>query len=124
MMHIKTVFSKNLKKYRKKAKLTQEKLAEMCNTDYRYIGQLEIGTRSPSLEFVGKIADALNIAPFLLFLEENDSFPYPLSPHEEMLKAYEMLAKNMENVVCEAVEKAFTKQYQVAKKDKRDSGKK
>ena len=123
-MHIKTVFSKNLKKYRKKAKLTQEKLAEMCNTDYRYIGQLEIGTRSPSLEFIGKIADALNIAPFLLFLDANDNFPDLLSPSEEMLKAYEMLTKNIENVIGDAVAKAVSEQYQDINKDQRDAGKK
>ena len=123
-MQIRTVFSGNLKKYRKKAKLTQEKLAEMCDTDYRYIGQLEIGTRSPSLEFVGKIADALNIAPFLLFFSENDNNLYPLSPPEEMERAYEEVAKNIGQIVCDAVEKAFTKQYQADKKDQRDTGKK
>ncbi|MDR0475933.1 MAG: helix-turn-helix domain-containing protein [Treponema sp.] len=52
-----------MKKHRKQAKLTQEKLAELCGTDFRYIGQIETGRRCPSLEFIGKIASALNIAP-------------------------------------------------------------
>jgi transcriptional regulator with XRE-family HTH domain len=40
-----------MKKYRKKAKLTQEKLAELCGTDHRYIGQIETGVRCPSLDY-------------------------------------------------------------------------
>ena len=60
-----------MKKYRKNAKLTQEKLAEMCGTDYRYIGQIENGVRCPSLEYVERIATALNIEPYLLFYDEN-----------------------------------------------------
>ena len=71
-MGIQTVFSGNMKKYRKKAKLTQEKLAEMCGTDHRYIGQIETGVRCPSLEYVERIAKALNVAPYLLFYDENE----------------------------------------------------
>ena len=70
-MRIHAVFSENMRKYRKKAKLSQEKLAEICGTDHRYIGQIETGTRCPSLEYVERIANALNIAPYLLFYEEN-----------------------------------------------------
>jgi len=71
-MEIQTVFIENMKKYRKKAKLTQEKLAEMCNTDFRYIGQIETGTRCPSLDYVERIASALKIAPYRLFYDENN----------------------------------------------------
>ena len=69
-MGILTVFSENMKKYRKKAKLTQEKLAELCGTDHRYIGQIETGHRCPSLEYVERIALALNVEPYLLFFED------------------------------------------------------
>jgi transcriptional regulator with XRE-family HTH domain len=72
-MDILTNFTYNLKKHRKRAKLTQEKLAELCGTDFRYIGQIETGRRCPSLEFIGKIASALNIAPYKLFFDKNDT---------------------------------------------------
>ena len=72
-MGIQVVFSKNMKKYRKKANLTQEKLAEMCGTDHRYIGQIETGVRCPSLEYVERIATALNVEPYLLFFDENNN---------------------------------------------------
>jgi len=71
-MRIHDVFAKNMRKYRKKAKLTQEKLAELCDTDHRYIGQIETGLRCPSLEYVERIATALKIAPFYLFYDEFD----------------------------------------------------
>jgi len=71
-MEIQAVFIENMKKYRKKAKLTQEKLAEMCNTDFRYIGQIETGVRCPSLDYVERIASALKIAPYRLFYDESN----------------------------------------------------
>jgi len=71
-VEIQAVFSENMRKYRKKAKLTQEKLAELCDTDHRYIGQLETGIRCPSLEYVERIAMALKIAPYRLFFSESD----------------------------------------------------
>ncbi|MDR2719153.1 MAG: helix-turn-helix domain-containing protein [Treponema sp.] len=69
-MNIQAVFAENMKKYRKMAKLTQEKLAELCGTDYRYIGQIETGVRCPSLDYAEKIASALKIAPYRLFYNE------------------------------------------------------
>jgi transcriptional regulator with XRE-family HTH domain len=59
-----------LKKYRKEAGLTQEKLAEMCNSDPCYIRQIENGRRFPSITYIEKIASALSIAPYRLFYEE------------------------------------------------------
>jgi len=72
-MEILSIFTKNLKKYRKRANLTQEKLAELCGTDFRYIGQIETERRCPSLEFIEKIAAALNIAPYKLFYNKGDT---------------------------------------------------
>ena len=71
-MELMIVFAENMKKYRKQANLTQEKLAELCDTDHRYIGQIETGRRCPSLEYVERIASALNIAPYHLFYDETD----------------------------------------------------
>ena len=110
-MQIQTLFSKNLKKYRKKAKLTQEELAEMCDSDFRYIGQIETGTRCPSLEFVDKIANALNIAPFLLFFDENDNLRYPILSSEEIGPQCLSVTINIEQAVSNAVDKAFSRHY-------------
>ena len=66
------VFAWNMKKYRKKRGLTQEKLAEILDTDTSYIGQIEINKGTPSMEMAEKIAKALNIEPFRLFVDDND----------------------------------------------------
>jgi len=94
-----------MRKYRKEAKLTQEKLAEMCDTDHRYIGQIETGTRCPSLEFVEKIATALKISPYLLFYDanskENDDAIALSMEQKQKLKA--MLLENFTKI-CSAVD--------------------
>ena len=41
-MNLKEIFSKNLKKYRLKKNLTQEKLAELCDFHRTYISSIEI----------------------------------------------------------------------------------
>jgi transcriptional regulator with XRE-family HTH domain len=107
-MEILFVFSENMKKYRKKANLTQEKLAELCNTDYRYIGQIETGRRCPSLEFIGRIAAALNIAPYLLFYDETSAENEGLAilHGEQKQKIKTMLIENISRI-CSMIDKQY-----------------
>ena len=69
-MDIQDVFIVNMRKYRKQAGITQEKLAELCDTEPAYIGQIETKRRCPSLSYVQKIAAALSVAPYRLFYDE------------------------------------------------------
>jgi len=71
-MQLKDVFVKNLKNFRNERGLTQEKLAEKCNTATSYIGQIEIGSRFPSIDLIEKFAEVLQIRPHLLFFIESD----------------------------------------------------
>ena len=66
-MDLQDVFISNLKLFRKEQHITQEKLAELCETDTSYIGQIETKKRFPSLTFIEKIAAAINVHPYLLF---------------------------------------------------------
>ena len=72
-MALKQIFVNNMKKRRKQLGFTQEKLAELCNTDPCYIRQIEIGRRFPSIDYIERIAKALNIPPFRLFYDESDT---------------------------------------------------
>lgn len=71
-MKLKTLLGKNVKYYRFRKKLTQERLAEIMNVSPNYIGRLERGQHSPSLEKIETIAKVLEIEPFELFLKRAD----------------------------------------------------
>ena len=45
-----------IRKYRELSRMTQEQLSESCSLSTGYIGHLERGTRSPSLESLVKIS--------------------------------------------------------------------
>ncbi|MBQ6481999.1 MAG: helix-turn-helix transcriptional regulator [Anaerolineaceae bacterium] len=70
-MDIVKVFGINLKKYRTSIGLSQEAFAEKCGLHRTYISAIECFRRSIALENVQRIADALEIEPYKLFLEEN-----------------------------------------------------
>lgn len=52
---------KKIRKYRHEAGLTQEDLAEKVGVSRVYIGYVEQGRNTPSLEILGKIAKALKV---------------------------------------------------------------
>ena len=70
-MDIKDVFSKNMKKYRENLGLSQEKFAEKANLHRTYISGVETKRRSISLTNIQKIADALEIETYKLFIDED-----------------------------------------------------
>ena len=66
-MALQQTFISNLKRIRKEKHITQEKLAELCDTDTCYIGQIETMRRFPSIHFIEKIAAALQVEADELF---------------------------------------------------------
>lgn len=70
-MDIVRVFGSNLKRYRTALGLSQEAFAEKCGLHRTYISAIECFRRSIALENVQRIAAALEIEPYKLFLEEN-----------------------------------------------------
>ena len=70
-MDIVKVFGTNLKKYRTKLGLSQEAFADKCGMHRTYISAIECYRRSISLENVQRIADALEIETYTLFLEKS-----------------------------------------------------
>ena len=69
-MDIIKVFGKNVRKYRLEKRFSQEKFAEICGLHRTYISDIECFRRSISLENIQKIATALEIETYKLFLEE------------------------------------------------------
>lgn len=69
-MDIVKVFADNLKKYRILLGLSQEAFAEKCGMHRTYISAIECYRRSISLENIQRIADALEIETYKLFMED------------------------------------------------------
>lgn len=68
-MRLLQVFSKNLRKYRNASGLSQEAFANKAGLHRTYISALERGKRSIALDNIEKIADALEIDAYLLFVD-------------------------------------------------------
>ena len=62
------IFRNNLRFYRNKQGLTQEKLSEICDISTDYLSQIERGKRTPSFKRMELIAKSLNIEVYKLFM--------------------------------------------------------
>lgn len=76
-MNLKDTFGKNLKYYRYQKNLTQEKLAEIVDSNSRYISDLENGKYSPSFELIELLSETLEIPAHKLFEENINHYSLP-----------------------------------------------
>lgn len=68
-MDIVKVFGTNVRHYRQALGISQEAFAEKCGLHRTYISAVECYRRSISLENVQRIADALEVETYKLFLK-------------------------------------------------------
>ena len=61
-MKLEQAFGQILRVYRKKANLSQEKLAQESDLDRTYISLLERGLRQPSITTIFQLSTALNVS--------------------------------------------------------------
>ena len=102
-MDINRLFSKNLKKWRKIKGISQKILAEKCNSSHSYIRQIESGNGQPSFTFLSKIANALQIEPYLLFFDESIN-----SSESAHIKYIESLQRKLILSVSSDIQNTFT----------------
>lgn len=69
---LKSVFSENIKKYRN-GKFTQESLAEKIGVSSQNINDIEGKRRFPRTDTLVKIAEALNVEVYQLFIPQNQT---------------------------------------------------
>ncbi|MDE7099423.1 MAG: helix-turn-helix domain-containing protein [Ruminococcus sp.] len=60
---------KNIRRYRKEKKMSQEKLAEMAYLSPTYLGMIERADKTPSLTTLVNIANALNVTADMLLCD-------------------------------------------------------
>lgn len=70
-MELIVVFGTNLRKYRERLGVSQEKFAEMCSLHRTYISDIERFQRNISLSNIQKIAHALKIEPYKLLINDD-----------------------------------------------------
>ena len=66
-------FGTNVRRFRKKAGLSQEAFADLTGLARSYMSDVERGARNPTLRTVERIANALEAPPYVL-LETEASF--------------------------------------------------
>ena len=66
-MQLKILLGKRIRELRKHRKMSQERLAELVEIDYKNIGKIETGQNYPSAATLEKIAAAFGVKEFELF---------------------------------------------------------
>ena len=71
-MNLEHIVIENIKRIRKEKHITQERLAEYCETSVSYIGLMETYKNIPKLSTIERIAAALNVPVLELFSEKDE----------------------------------------------------
>jgi transcriptional regulator with XRE-family HTH domain len=98
MTSIRDILANNLKEHRKRCGFSQAKLAEEADTSTQYIAMIEISRKFPTPEMLDRLAEALGIETYELFVVKP-------SPEDAMERLHNTLVENIERVVGEAVKK-------------------
>ena len=95
-MTFQELFITNLKDFRKTRKISQSKLAELCESTQAYIAEIEVGKKFPSPDMIERIASALEIESYCLFQNKVMIEGKSLTPLQR---------KEMINQICTATSK-------------------
>lgn len=101
MERLGTIFANNLRGYRRKRGLTQEKLAEMVEVSTHHIGMIELTRNFPTFDLIERIAKALDIEIYELFVASN-------SIRGELDRLRGDIVSEIKQTVAEAVKEALS----------------
>lgn len=111
-MDLQEVFIKNLKLYRKAAKLTQAELSLKIDRSFNYINTIECAGSFPPPDTIQKIADVLKIRPMQLF-DENASPANIVATNKEQFissiseRIYAKLRTELKKDIMEIIQEAI-----------------
>ena len=100
MASLQDIFVKNLKRHRRNCGFTQAQLAEKVKVSTHHIGMIELSRNYPTLELVERIASALEIEIYELFVD-------PLSPNKEFERLRQEIKDDTRQLLEEFLEKAL-----------------
>jgi transcriptional regulator with XRE-family HTH domain len=95
MANVREIFAHNLKINRRKCGISQEKLAEKAEVSTHYIAILEIARSFPASDVLERIAGALGVEFYELFLD-------PLSSNKEFMRLRQEIRDDMKQL-CDEV---------------------
>lgn len=96
MKNIIEIFSSNLVSVRRLRKFSQHSLSEASKVSESQIVKIESGEVAPNIDTVGRLASALNVKPFLLFIEDlNPDFINGINSISSDLMQKETVAKQL-----------------------------
>jgi transcriptional regulator with XRE-family HTH domain len=99
-MYLERLVIDNIKRIRKEKGISQEKLAEACNTATSYIGLMEIYRNVPKLSTVERIANALDVDPLVFFQDTNKiSSEKEAEIQNKKKKIVSLFEKEIENIL-------------------------
>lgn len=104
MESISLIFGKRIKDLRTAKKISQERLAELSGLHATYIGQIERGEKSPTIDSVYKISTGLNISLSEIF--ENmgiDEEKYSNKIYNEVLSLSNDKQKKIYDIIKEII---------------------
>jgi len=101
-METKMILARNMKAARDRLGYTQAKLAELANTSAAFIGEIEIGRKSPSLEKIGHIANALGMEVYQLLIDHEQ--PQEVADRQTLLSD---LQKDLKSRLSNEIDKTF-----------------
>jgi len=64
--------ARSMKRRRAALAISQAQLAERAGLSTGYVGELEMGSKDPSMETLSRIASALEIQPYRLMMSDED----------------------------------------------------
>jgi transcriptional regulator with XRE-family HTH domain len=108
MASVRAIFAQNLKTNRRKRGFSQENLAEKAGVSTHYIAILEIARSFPSSEVLERIARALGIEIYELFLVPHASNVEFVQFRQEISGDMKQLCEEVKQAVTEAIEKALS----------------
>ncbi len=104
---LKSVFSENIKKYRN-GKFTQESLAEKIGVSSQNINDIEGKRRFPRTDTLVKIAEALNIEVYQLFIPQ-DKTPIQIEETPENVKVRIQITNEIVEEIRNSINKMLDK---------------
>ena len=100
MGKIRQILADNMRIYRRKQGLTQEKLAEKAGISAHYLAMVEVSRKFPKPEMLERLAEALEVEP-------HELFTVAPTPQDELEKIRQEVKNDIENSLGEKLEQSI-----------------